>query len=74
MMFAGGIVITKESREIAYWVGEMYVRARRVMGPGNQKKAAFMCANKQEEGRPSLKLHGQDVPEFKYLGLTIQGN
>ena len=55
-------------------LGEMKVRAGKEMGPGKQKKAAFMCANKQEEGRPSLKLHGQDVPEFKYLGLTIQGN
>ena len=30
------------------------------MGPGKQKKAAFMCANKEEEGRPSLTLNYTD--------------
>ena len=46
------------------------------MSACKQKKAAeYLCANKEEEGRPSLKRQGHDdddVPEFKHLGLTIQ--
>ena len=43
----------------------------------SRKKTEYLCVNKQEAGRPPLKLQGEDVPEvdeFKYLGSTIQGN
>ncbi|KAK3567014.1 hypothetical protein QTP86_008947 [Hemibagrus guttatus] len=77
MMFADDIVICSESREqveenLERWRFALERRGMKV----SRSKTEYMCVNERERSG-TVRLQGEEVkkvPEFKYLGSTVQSN
>ena len=73
MMFADDIVICSESKEQAEEKLESsrYALERRGMKV-NRRKTRIHVNERQDNG--TVKMQGEEVEDFKYLGSTVQNN